>query len=451
MRPTNSIQIVEDFFGGIHLESPSFELPAHIPLSQLTVLAESLEEAARALENRRGDSTAGSRPFAADTVILNGGRRASTATIAEVKQQVLLCDRSYVPDLLLDWGARLAFEKAMGFRNPSASAARGRSELEAAISHIRPLAAAIRLGLLEPVPTADSHYLENQIVSRDIRDGSFGFMAADPATRAILQNELGASDFQLQDSYTDGELLTSVERDLDLGVTPQLATEVLSRYGSLSMRELGDAIHFYRFCGALDAQPITTARTTARHFELATAALLGAASVRAADAAPAELTQGFVLPMPELARVSFPDLVELRQHDEIWTTVRDALTTLSSDVRAIESVEMDYLSFLAAFRDAASTTLADSAKELQSALTKQRWKSRILTWSGAGVARAVLRGAAVVFAPAALAAGPAAAATSKIIQRRSASRISALTTANTVLLSLSEKSSLTPQHWGGEG
>ena len=460
----NSIQIVEEFFGGTHLESSAFELPGRIPLLHMVQLAEELERAGRAVEERPVDPLGDVPPYATDTVILNGGRTTPSATIAELKYQVLLCDRSYVPDLLLDWGARLSLDDVIGFRDPEAAAVTGRAGLEAAISHVRPLAAAIRLGILEPVPTASSHHLRDRVVARDIRAGTFEFLREDPVTRAILQGQLGVTDFQLKNSYTNDELLASF--DIDLGVTPELAARVVSQYGAYSLVELGDAIHFYLFCSELNARPITTNSRIERHFEMATAALLsvgpdgqpsrGALSdpanesarnsaAEALDAAPLELSRGFVMPMPELSRVSVGDLVELRQQDEVWMMVRDALTTLSSTVRAMDSSEMRYLDYLAEFRTVASRELKDPTKELQSVLTKERWKSRIVTWTGAGLVRLTVRGAALMFPPFGLAAGPAGAGTGKLIERKAAPKIGALTTANTLMLSLTEESSVTPR------
>lgn len=461
----NSIEIVEKFFGDQHLESSEFALPSRIPLRHMVVLAEALEAASRAVEERSVDRADDVPPFATDTVLLSGGRTASISTLIEVKHQLLLCDRSYVPDLLLDWGAELSLDNAIGFRDIEAAALRSRAELEAAISHIRPLAAAIRSGVLETVPTASGHRLRGRVVDRDVRQGTFEFLQHDPVTRRILREGLGITDFQLQDSFSNAELLETL--DSELGVTPEVAARVMSLYGAQSMAELGDVIHFYLFCSELNSRPIATNRRVERHFELATAAVLaaqaetrshnGPGSGRSAGplvdvaTAPPELANGLVIPIPELAGVSFDELMGLRQHDEVWEMVRDALTALSSDVRALDTAGMQYIDYLAEFRAIASRELEAPTMELQRALSRERWKSRIAMWSGSGLVKLTLRGAALTFPPAGFAAGPAGAGTGKLIQIKAAPKLGALTTANTLMLSLAEPRSATPNVWGGEG
>ncbi|MFC7848208.1 hypothetical protein ACFUTU_06980 [Arthrobacter sp. NPDC057388] len=449
----NSVHVVEDFFG-LALDSAQFSIPPKMPLDHLVELAERLVAEVRALEPQiEGDAPhvlAGT--YANDNVILGGGRDLPSTSIVDLKVQMLLCDQSVVPDLLLDWGLDLiqAYEH---WNILGADLLTAQSDLQAAVDLIRPIASAIRKGFVLTVPTARHQTvirtrlgpegpMREHYPSAVADFGDATYLALDPVTRHLLTTELGVSEFQLKGVYTNSDLLKSVEDGTYLWVDPLWVKPLMAAYGTDSQKQLAESCHFLAFCSLFGTQPMTSRAATARHFRMATS-LAARDETGSTDNAQSEAAghvarpdPALALVLPALGNLTFQQLIKLREDDDVWADMRTALTHASAVAGELHAGGMGYLRFLQSVKERVDDVVRPVSDRLQQDLKHEKWKSVVTSWYGAGLVQLAIHGIAMVLPPVALTGGFAGRAAKDAISHSRAGHIENLETASTLMLSL---------------
>jgi hypothetical protein len=402
----SSLAVIEEFYGE-PLSKDLISTVQQTPIEQLMELARRLSiyqsRVETVLTNRiykpadrtritqaqgislRYDPFSATNVVAHDSMLVHGGRDRAITEMDELKHLLLYADRLVLPDYALVWAYDLHHRDGLVPANDSSIRILAR-----ALQDLIPLASLVRSGdiLLIPPPEVlqlgESHSDAVMLV-RDLTQ--LEAYQRDPYMTQLAIKDLGIPDRETLDYYG------VEESDLAgiLNVWFELIGRVGFHYLSYRIEEasgigypIEDILAFSYITRQAAILPITSDSRTWEHLANCSRVLLSGGARTCAIEGKPSYEAAIHYRVPAMSNVSLNDLINLRQNEDVFHTLRRCLIKVSDQVATVEHAN-GYHSFSASVAGLADDIIRPAYEELERARRRASVRSKIWDYASGGV------------------------------------------------------------------